>query len=83
MTRERFSKLVAQTVREAGWQGNFTSHSFRVGAASTAAALGTPDYMIRAMGRWNSDAYLLYVRLSRDKLADVSKNLATFGNIEL
>ena len=51
LTRERFLNLVAQTVREAGWQGNFTSHSFSVGAASTAAALGTPDYMIRAMGR--------------------------------
>ena len=58
LTRDKFSRLVNQTFKNAGWQGNFTSHSFRVGAASTAAVLGVPVHMIRAMGRWNSDAYL-------------------------
>ena len=63
LTRDTFSRLVNQTVKNAEWQCNFTTHSFRVGAASTAAALGVPDHMIRAMGRWNSDAYLTYVKL--------------------
>ena len=80
LTRDTFSSLVSQTVKNAGWQGNFTSHSFRVSAASTAAALGVPDHMIRAMGRWNSDAYLTYVKLSCQRISDVSQKLATFGH---
>ena len=81
LTQDKFSRLVNQTVKNAGWQGNFTTHSFRVGAASTAAALGVPDHMIRAMGRWNSDAYLTYVKLPRQRMSDVWKTLATFGQI--
>ena len=51
LARDKFSRLVNQTVKNAGWQGNFSTHSFRVGAASTAVALDVPDQMIRAMGR--------------------------------
>ena len=68
LTRVKFSKLVRETVLAAGWSGNFTSHSFRIGAASTAASLGVPDYLIKALGRWNSNAYLLYVKLSRHQV---------------
>ena len=71
LTRDIFSRLVNQTVKNAGWQGIFSSHSFCVGAASTAASLGVPDYMIRAMGKWNSDAYLTYVKLPRQRISDV------------
>ena len=81
LTRDKFSHLVNQTVKNAEWQGNFTTHSFHVGPASTAAALGVQDHMIRAIGRWNSDAYLTYVKLPRQRISDVSKNLATFGQI--
>ena len=76
LTRVKFSKLVRETVLAAGWSGNFTSHSFQVGAASTAASLGVPDYLIKALGRWDSDAYLLYVKLSRHQVATVSRLMA-------
>ena len=32
----------------------YNGHSFRVGAATTAAAAHIPDYMIQTLGRWNS-----------------------------
>ena len=76
LTRVKFSKLVCETVLAAGWSGNFTSHSFRVGAASTAASLGVPDYLIKALGRWNSNAYLLYVKLLRHQVSTVSRLMA-------
>ena len=76
LTQDKFSKLVRETVLAAGWSGNFTSHSFRVGAASTAASLGAPDDLIKALGRWNSDAYLLYVKLSRQQMSTVSRLMA-------
>ena len=76
LTQDKFSKLVRETVLAAGWSGNFSSHSFRVGAASTAASLGVPDYLIKALGRWNSDAYLLYVKLSPQQMSTVSRLMA-------
>jgi len=39
----------------------FFSHSFRQGAASSAAAKGFNDYEIQELGRWHSNSYKLYV----------------------
>ena len=76
LTRERFSRLVCRSVQLAGWSGKITTHSFRVGAATSAAAIGVPDYLIRALGRWNSDAYLLYVKLPRQQMSNVCRHIA-------
>ncbi len=43
---------------------HYTSHSFRIGAASTAAAAGIPDWSIQALGRWSNDCYRRYIRLT-------------------
>ena len=40
----------------------YTSHSFRVGAASDAFALNIPVSDIQALGRWQSEAFMYYVR---------------------
>lgn len=40
----------------------YKSHSFRIGAACHAAEKGFSDAQIRALGRWNSDAFKLYIR---------------------
>lgn len=41
---------------------DFGSHSFRIGAATVADALGLPTEQIKSMGRWKSDCYLRYIR---------------------
>ena len=41
----------------------YKSHSFRIGAASWAAAKGFSDAQIRRFGRWNSNAFLRYIRI--------------------
>lgn len=42
----------------------YKSHSFRIGAASYAAEQGLSDAQIRALGRWKSEAFKLYIRPS-------------------
>ena len=58
-----------------GIEGNFSSHSFRIGA-STVAADGIPDHLIQALGRWTSNAYQLYIHTPSEALAGISGQLA-------
>lgn len=52
---------------------DFAGHSFRIGAATTAASMGVEDSLIQTLGRWKSSAYLLYVRLEP---TSISKSLS-------
>ena len=54
----------------------FAGHSFRVGAASTAAERGIEDSVIKVLGRWNSDAYCRYIKLPASELVAYSRVLS-------
>ena len=56
---------------------NFNTHSFRIGAATSAKQAGISDSHIKALGRWRSNAYLKYIRLSPQDLFRLSKHLVT------
>ena len=43
----------------------YSSHSFMIGSASYLASLGLSDTQIRTMGRWDSNAFLRYIRNQR------------------
>ena len=51
-------------------------HTFRVGAASTTAAVGLPDWLIKIMDRWSSDWYQLYIRTPRELLLSAAPRMA-------
>ena len=77
LTRARLVEEMRAGLKEAGVDDTkYCSHSFRIGAATMAAKVGIEDSIIKTLGRWESLAYLQYVKLPRAKLADYTKKLA-------
>ena len=76
LTRTRFVSAVRETLSEIGFDPTlYSGHSFRIGAATTAAQAGIPDSTIQMLGRWKSSAYTRYIRTPRQRLTSVSSQL--------
>lgn len=66
MTRYQFESILKKGITLMGLPPtNFSSHSFRIGAATSAAIRGIPIDMIKNRGRWRSSAVNLYIRPHR------------------
>ena len=77
LTRPYLVSSLQAALRSAGLDDKqYNGHSFRIGAATTAAQQGIEDSLIQTLGRWRSDAYKLYIKLPRAQLASISQALA-------
>ncbi len=77
LLRETFVKHIRRALSVSGMDvSGYSGHSFRIGAATAAAAAGIEDSLIKTLRRWRSSAYQTYVRIPRERLATVSKQLA-------
>ena len=74
LSRKDVNSLLVSTT---GGIANISSHSLRIGAASTAAAAGCPKWLIQALGRWSSDCFRAYIRIPKTTIKKTSKNMAT------
>ena len=63
LTRYQFQAVLKRATTCLGWDmSRFSSHSFRIGAATTAASHGVPVEIIMVKGRWRSSAVKKYIR---------------------
>ena len=77
LTREKLVAAVRMALQQAGMDASkYSGHSFRIGAATTAAKVGLEDSVIKMLGRWESTAYQRYIHTPRDTLAAISVRLA-------
>ena len=77
LTRAQFVSEVKQALEIAGADASdFNGHTYRIGAASMAAANGMEDSLIKTLGRWESDAYQRYIKIPREELANYTAVLA-------
>ena len=78
LTKSQFVSRIRSILQLLGLQHyDYAGHSFRIGAATTAASVGVEDSMIQTLGRWHSAAFLQYIRTPKEQLASISAVLAT------
>ena len=76
VTRSAVSNALKAVAVELGYpSSHIASHSLRAGAATSALQSMDP-HLIKILGRWRSDAVLLYTRYTRNLMKDVASRLA-------
>ncbi len=59
LDRNSFTKEIRQLLEMGCYQSReYAGHSFRIGAATTAAKANLPPWLIKALGRWASDCHI-------------------------
>ena len=83
LTRKGFVKEVKEALVKGGLSDRgISGHSFRIGAATAAAAGGASDEEVKALGRWRSREYKGYIRREvEEQAAAASKLSATVGAV--
>ena len=72
LTRDRIARLLAACFTNI----RINTHSFRIGGASALAAAGVPDAQIQIIGRWNSNCFTKYIRLSKSRTIQFANTMS-------
>ena len=76
LSRDTFLALLRNLLDRLGYDNcKFSGHSFRIGAATSAAAAGVEDHIIQCLGRWSSDCYIRYIRVNSKVLQGAQNDM--------
>ncbi len=76
VTRFWFQKHLKSVLQQSGIPAdNYSSHSFCIRAATSAAQKGLSKHQIQALGRWSSDAFKSYIRTNRSHIKKAHQTL--------
>ena len=78
-----FARRLAQVAEAAGVEGVVKPHSLRIGAATTANQLGFSTRQIKSLGRWSSDCFSKYIRVSGKEQGRLRGSLAPLSSLRV
>jgi hypothetical protein len=73
--KQKILKVAARTVGDT--TTGISSHSLRGGGATALYSKGYTREQIMFLGRWRSDSWLVYAKMTKENLGNVAKDLAT------
>jgi len=78
LTCHCFSSALTALLADIGLPvNNFNTHSFRIGAATSAKQANISDIHIKMLSCWRSDTYQRYIHMAPSDLAQLSRQLAS------
>ncbi|CAG2252211.1 unnamed protein product [Mytilus edulis] len=65
LERQYFITCIKKVLDICGFNSShYNGHSFRIGAATSAGKAKIEDHLIKTLGRWTSDSYIRYIRVT-------------------
>jgi hypothetical protein len=83
ITERLYNNSIKQGVKLCGIidSRRYSSKSLRIAGASALAAANIPDYTIKQLGRWKSDAFLIYIRNSTKAFHEAIRALSNISTL--
>ena len=72
LTRARLANILKLCFNDV----TINTHSFRIGGASALSAAGFSDAQIKLLGRWNSNCFIKYLRLSDEVITSCASRMS-------
>ena len=81
LDRDFFIRSLRHVLDICGYNSSlYNGHSFRIGASTSAGSINIQDHLIKTLGRWTSDSYCRYIRISNDTIRKAQKSLTLSKN---
>ena len=83
MIKSFFIKTLKRHLKQLGFDPTkYAGHSLRIGGAVSAQRAGVPHHIIQAMGRWRSQAYLLYIKFVPERVKNLREHLQRLHKVQ-